>query len=162
MFEWLCDKTGINKLWSTTQVWKCNLDYSDIVANFEEDAGLHRLMIDHINDEDMSAFILAWPSAWPSGTSAPSAAITLSYASDTRCHAIAVLRRAASSRPCCLSGWSIVAASLYFLRTSATDVLCVPRASASLPERSTREVNASMASVSGNPAGRRGGGIGPW
>jgi hypothetical protein len=57
--EWMCDKTGITKLWSTTQVWKCNLDYSDTVADFEEDAGLHRLMIDHINDRDMSEFILA-------------------------------------------------------------------------------------------------------
>ena len=57
--EWLCDKTGVTKLWSTSKVWKCNLDYSDTVANFEEDAGLHRLMIDHINDKDMSEFILA-------------------------------------------------------------------------------------------------------
>ena len=57
--EWLCDKSGITKLWSTTQVWKCNLHYSDTVANFEEDAGLHRLMIDHVNDKDMSEFILA-------------------------------------------------------------------------------------------------------
>ena len=37
-------------------------------------------------------------------------------------------------------------------RRCQTDVLCVPSASASLPERSTREVNVSMASVSGNPA----------
>ena len=57
--EWMCDKTGITKLWSTTRVWKCNSDFSDTVADFEEDAGLRRLMVDHVNNKDLSEFILA-------------------------------------------------------------------------------------------------------
>ena len=57
--EWLCDKTGITKLWSTTHVWKSNLEYCDSVANFEEDAGLHRLMIDYVNDKELSQFVIA-------------------------------------------------------------------------------------------------------
>ena len=38
---------------------KVDLDYSDTVADFEEDAGLRRLMVDHVNDKDLSEFILA-------------------------------------------------------------------------------------------------------
>ena len=51
-------------------------------------------------------------------------------------------------------------ASLYFFRMSAHEVLHVLSVSAALPARSTRAVNVSMTSMSANPAGRRGGGIG--
>ena len=57
--EWVCGKSGVTKLWSTTQVWKCHVDYSDTVVEFENKADLHRLMIDHINDKDLSEFILS-------------------------------------------------------------------------------------------------------